>query len=101
MEGRGFCACDWRARNTQYAIRNTQYFRCFPRLVYLRRELQWGNCVSAITSTSEIDVELRARGHRLTPRRLMVVEVLVERTGHLTVEELLAGVQAHYPSTNK
>src|SRR5881392_318572 len=67
----------------------------------LKRELQWGNCVSAITSTSDIDGELRARGHRLTPRRLTVVEVLVERTGHLTVDELLAGVQARYPSTNK
>jgi Fur family ferric uptake transcriptional regulator len=31
----------------------------------------------------------------------MVVEVLVERTGHLTVDELLAGVQARYPTTNK
>src|SRR5207253_10575185 len=96
MEGRGFCACDWRARNTQYAI-----LQVLSPFGILKRELQWGNCVSAITSTSDIDGELRARGHRLTPRRLMVVEVLVERTGHLTVEELLAGVQAHYPSTNK
>ena len=51
--------------------------------------------------TTEIDRELRARGHRLTPRRLMVVQVLASHQGHLTVEEILARVQAIYPSTNK
>lgn len=51
--------------------------------------------------TAEVDKELRARGHRLTPRRLGVVRVLVEHGGHLTVEEILSGVQELYPSTNK
>lgn len=53
------------------------------------------------TKTGEIDQELRARGYRFTPRRLMVVEVLAERCGHLTVDEILAAVQARYPNTNK
>src|SRR3954470_21936272 len=51
--------------------------------------------------TSEIDGELRARGYRLTPRRLMVVEVLAANGGHLTVEEILAAVRACHPQINK
>jgi len=53
------------------------------------------------TRTAEIDRELRARGCRLTPRRLMVVEVLAAHEGHLTVEDILCGVQATYPIVNK
>jgi Fur family transcriptional regulator, ferric uptake regulator len=53
------------------------------------------------TKTSAIDTELRARGYRLTPRRLVVAEVLAECGGHLTMEAILAGVQGRYPSTNK
>lgn len=53
------------------------------------------------TTTSEIDSELRRRGHRLTPRRLVVAEVLAERPGHLTVEDILSGVRARHPNTNK
>ena len=52
------------------------------------------------TQTNKINSELITRGHRLTPRRLMVVEVLSQHT-HLTVEEILAKVQCRYPSTNK
>ncbi|MGA7733372.1 MAG: Fur family transcriptional regulator [Chloroflexia bacterium] len=51
--------------------------------------------------TTEVDRELRARGYRLTPRRLMVVEVLARYGGHVTGEEILAEVKAHHPSTNK
>ena len=50
--------------------------------------------------TAKINVELLARGHRLTPRRLMVVEALARRT-HLTVDEILAEIQKLHPSTNK
>jgi Fur family ferric uptake transcriptional regulator len=56
---------------------------------------------AAHLKTSEIDAELRARGYRLTPRRLMVVEVLAAHGGHLTVDEILAHVTARHPSTNK
>lgn len=55
----------------------------------------------AQVKTSEIDSELRARGYRLTPRRLMVVEVLATHGGHLTMDEILAHVTARHPSTNK
>lgn len=51
--------------------------------------------------TEAVDEELRAKGHRLTPRRLMVVEVLAARPGHATVEEILADVKQRYPQINK
>ncbi|HST05428.1 MAG TPA: Fur family transcriptional regulator [Chloroflexia bacterium] len=51
--------------------------------------------------TTAIDRELRARGHRLTPRRLVVVAVLAASNGHVTGEEVLLKVQARHPSTNK
>ena len=52
-------------------------------------------------TTVQVDRELRARGHRLTPRRLMVVDVLSRHGGHVTVDSILDEVQARYPSTNK
>ncbi len=51
--------------------------------------------------TAEVDRELRAKGYRLTPRRLTVVKVLAAHAGHLTGDEILAEVQALHPSTNK
>jgi Fe2+ or Zn2+ uptake regulation protein len=51
--------------------------------------------------TVAIDRELRARGHRLTPRRLVVVSVLAASTGHVTGDEVLRKVQDRHPSTNK
>jgi Fur family ferric uptake transcriptional regulator len=57
--------------------------------------------MNANARTREIDRELRARGCRLTPRRLMVVEVLAAHGGHLTVEDILCGVRAAYPIVNK
>jgi Fur family ferric uptake transcriptional regulator len=51
--------------------------------------------------TSEIDQRLRAQGHRLTGRRLMVVQALSKHSGHLTVENILENIRQEYPSTNK
>src|SRR5262245_58363667 len=51
--------------------------------------------------TAEIDGELRARGYRLTARRLMVVETLARHSGHMTVDEILADIRLRHPSTNK
>ncbi len=53
------------------------------------------------SGTDEIDSKLRVRSHRLTPRRLMVIEALATRDGHLTVEEILSRIQEQYPSTSK
>ena len=51
--------------------------------------------------TREVDRRLRVQGHRLTGRRLMVVETLSRCGGHLTVESILAAIRQRYPSTNK
>jgi Fur family transcriptional regulator, ferric uptake regulator len=51
--------------------------------------------------TQRINRELIARGHRLTPRRLRVVEVLARHEGHMTGDDILYAVQDRYPSTNK
>lgn len=51
--------------------------------------------------TDQIDAELRARGYRLTPRRLMVVEVLARSHGHVTGDDILCAVRERYPVTNK
>ena len=53
------------------------------------------------SKVEDIDRELKARGHRLTPRRLMVVEVLARNEGHVTGERILAEVQTRHPTTNK
>ena len=57
--------------------------------------------ITRTTRTAEIDYQLRQKGHRLTPRRLMVVQVLAEQGDHLTVEAILSAVQKRLPSTNK
>ena len=51
--------------------------------------------------TREVDRRLRVQGHRLTGRRLMVVETLSRCGGHLTVDSILAAIRERYPSTNK
>jgi Fur family ferric uptake transcriptional regulator len=53
------------------------------------------------TQTNRINSELIARGHRLTPRRLMVVEVLASASGHVTGDDILSSIRHRYPSTNK
>lgn len=50
---------------------------------------------------SEIDYELRARGYRLTPRRLAIVEVLAASEAHLTGDEILHRVKTLHPLLNK
>lgn len=56
---------------------------------------------SIYTRAGEINRELKARGHRLTPRRLMVVEVLEAHGGHMTGDDILLRVREKHPSTDK
>lgn len=56
---------------------------------------------NAAPQVGEIDRELRAHGYRLTPRRLMVVEVLSKEPGHMTGDDILARVREEHPSTDK
>ena len=43
---------------------------------------------------------LRARGERLTPQRLLVLEALRDGRGHLTAEAIYEQVQIKYPYVN-
>ncbi len=45
--------------------------------------------------------ELREAGCRLTPQREMILSVICESGGHLTAEDILTRVRAHYPYLNK
>ncbi len=45
--------------------------------------------------------ELRRAGYRLTPQREMILSVICENQGHLTAEDVLWRVRAHYPYLNK
>jgi Fur family ferric uptake transcriptional regulator len=51
---------------------------------------------------TELNNLLLARGVRLTPQRLMVLEVLAEHAGsHITADKILAAVVARYPYVDK
>ena len=45
----------------------------------------------------DLTQELRQAGLRLTPQRLMVMDVVFHHEGHITAEEIHARVQAQYP----
>ena len=44
---------------------------------------------------------LRQCGHRLTPQREMIIQVVNASEGHLTADEIIARVRKHYPHLNK
>jgi Fur family ferric uptake transcriptional regulator len=44
---------------------------------------------------------LKAKGLKLTPQRMLIVDVIHEATGHLTAEEIIGYVQARMPGVNK
>ena len=46
----------------------------------------------------EMAERLREEGHRLTPQRLAVLEVIKARHKHMTVNEVLEELQAQYPT---
>jgi Fur family ferric uptake transcriptional regulator len=52
-------------------------------------------------SVAAYNEKLIARGVRLTPQRMMVLEALAAQPGHTTAEKVLASVQARYPYVNK
>ncbi|RJX28819.1 MAG: transcriptional repressor [Desulfarculus sp.] len=48
----------------------------------------------------EMIAALRAGGHRLTPQRLAVVEILAESANHPSVEQVFKRVQRDFPTTS-
>jgi Fur family ferric uptake transcriptional regulator len=53
-----------------------------------------------IMSHSEDAAALRQQGHRLTPQRLMVLEVVKQSGKHLTAEDVHAAVLPQHPYVN-
>lgn len=45
--------------------------------------------------------ELRDKGYRLTPQRLMVLDALHQAEGHISAPDICQRVQARYPWVNK
>jgi len=43
---------------------------------------------------------LQKRGYRLTPQRYMILQVLQEAVGHLSIDQILEGVRKSYPHMN-
>jgi Fur family ferric uptake transcriptional regulator len=48
----------------------------------------------------EVQALLRERGYRLTPQRMVVLEVLGNEAGHLSAEAIHAKVAARFPYVN-
>lgn len=44
---------------------------------------------------------LRKSGHRVTPQRVMILDVMRSRTGHITAEEVFQAVYAEQPFVNR
>jgi Fur family transcriptional regulator, ferric uptake regulator len=50
--------------------------------------------------TKRASAALRAAGHRPTPQRLLILEVLGDADGHVTADEIYQRVQEIYPCIN-
>jgi len=44
---------------------------------------------------------LKEKGYRLTPQRVVVLQILHESDGHITAADIYGRVQARYPHVNK
>lgn len=50
-----------------------------------------------VTASNET---LRKRGYRLTPQRYMILRVIQEADGHLSIDQIAEGVQQHNPNVS-
>jgi Fur family transcriptional regulator, peroxide stress response regulator len=57
--------------------------------------------VSAKTRTEQMVEALASRGHRLTPQRLAILEVLARSEDHPTANQILSRVQRRFPMIGK
>jgi Fur family ferric uptake transcriptional regulator len=55
---------------------------------------------SPIDGLSQLHIRLRAGGQRLTPQRLLILELLYSRGDHITADEIFAAAQERYPYLN-
>lgn len=49
---------------------------------------------------NDVAARLRQQGHRLTPQRLTVLDIVAHSGKHLTADEIFVAVQAQHPFTN-
>jgi Fur family peroxide stress response transcriptional regulator len=49
---------------------------------------------------SQVTARLKSRGYRLTPQRLAILRVIVERTDHPSVEQIYRQVREDFPTTS-
>jgi Fur family ferric uptake transcriptional regulator len=59
-----------------------------------------GTTPASASSVEEVLALLRARGGRVTSSRRILLEVLFEATGHLSVEDLAVAVQSRTPDVH-
>ena len=52
-------------------------------------------------TTFDLPTALRARGHRLTPQRQIILDALCATGGHVTVADLYARVHADFPAIDR
>ncbi|MBI4300065.1 MAG: transcriptional repressor [Chloroflexi bacterium] len=50
-----------------------------------------------VVELRSVGTMLKERGYRMTPQRLMIIEALVSKDGHLTAEEIHQTVRRRYP----
>jgi Fur family ferric uptake transcriptional regulator len=54
----------------------------------------------AAVALQQLQARLRERGQRLTPQRLLILELVYARGDHITADELLIEAQQRYPYLN-
>jgi Fur family ferric uptake transcriptional regulator len=57
--------------------------------------------LGAFVHHTEFLNDLRQAGHRLTPQREMILQVICESHAHLTADDIIARVRQRYPYLNK
>lgn len=53
-----------------------------------------------MSPSKELLSQLGEKGYRLTPQRLMILEQVESAEGHVSAEEILRCIRAHYPNLN-
>lgn len=58
---------------------------------------KWSGVLFGMSCSDKIAQELREAGLRITPQRMMVIDVIFHHPGHITAEEIYNKIQPQYP----
>jgi Fur family transcriptional regulator, peroxide stress response regulator len=50
--------------------------------------------------TEQVLVKLKEKGHRITPQRLAILQLLLENRGHPSADEIFEKVKVNFPTTS-